>query len=110
MAKKERMSEKMYKNSPTLETDESGKKYIKKNSPTEGEKKSARVSDGTEGIPINELHQKHEKEMFDLYQNHTKQLRDVYEKQRAEIGAGGGNPAGATGGEMINKVENDKKE
>lgn len=44
---------KMYGSSPRIVADANGKKVIKKG-PTEAEKKSARVSDGTEGIAITE--------------------------------------------------------
>jgi len=110
MAKKERMSEKMYKNSPTLASDENGKKYIKKNEPTEAEKKSARVNDGTDGMPLHEVHARHQNDMFQLYQKHAKEFADMHMRHQVEAGgAGGANPA-ADGGELIKKVESDKKE
>lgn len=101
------MSKRMYKNSPTLESDESGKKYIKKNEPTDAEKKSAQVSDGTDGIQMHEVHAKQAKERFDLYQKHDKEFMDMYTRHQIE---GGGADPGATGGEMISKIENNKGE
>lgn len=96
---------KMYANSPTLSSDENGKKYIKKNNPTPAEKKSAQVSDGTDGIQEHEktmkdMSDRHAKERFDLYQKHESEHLDVALKVR-------GNPGGD---DMINKVEKDKKE
>lgn len=98
---------KMYAHSPTLETDENGKKYIKKNSPTPAEKKSAQVSDGTDGLMADQI-RNNEKEKFALYQKHINEYMDMHTKHMLTM-AGGANP-GATGGEMIEKVEKDKGE
>ena len=102
-------ADKMYANSPTLETDDAGKKYIKKNSPTKAEKKSAQVSDGTDGLQADQIKQKHSGEMFEMMQRHQKDYMETHTRHMLEAAKGGGNPA--DGGEgLINKVESGKKE
>lgn len=104
---KEPKYKKMYANSPTLETDSEGKKYIKKNNPTPAEKKSGQVSDGTDGLMAEQI-RNNEKEKFSMYQKHVNEYMDMHTKHMLSM-AQGVNPA-ATGGEMIDKVEKDKKE
>lgn len=99
---KESMSDKMYKNSPTLETDDSGKKYIKKNEPTADQKESARVSDGTDGL----VHERHTKELSDMYDRHMSERKDMVKRHMTEMKKlGPANPAGS-GEAEIQRIEN----
>lgn len=120
MAKKS-MSEKLYKDSPEMKRDdESGKMSVKKKEkgePTEAEKESARVSDGTAGMPVHERHgmeradmiKRHEAEhkalgdaeRADVHARHSKEYSDMlkrHDKDYASTGSGGGK-------EKIKKVE-----
>jgi len=95
--------EKMYKDSPTLASDEDGKKYIKK-SPTEAEKKTARVSDGTEGMAINEhgpMYERHMKEISDMSDRHLAERKDTTKRHMKEMKKA----APENGEDMIDKVE-----
>lgn len=115
--------EKMYANSPTLETDKDGKKYIKKNMPTEAEKKTSEQSAGIDGIQKHEsgmpmevrhsmergaMHTRHETEHMmhkgdkkEMHGRHEKEMKDMHGRHEKE----------ATGGEgLIKKVESGKKE
>lgn len=102
-------SEKMYANSPKLERNEEGKMGI-----TRAEKKSAEVNSGTDGVQENDveatdLHQRHAKERLELYHKHEKEHLDMTHKSiksRAEKAP----EEGASGEELINKVEKDKGE
>lgn len=81
-------SEKMYKDSPRIEDDESGKKVIKKG-PSKKEKESAEVNAGTSGMPEHEkaaleLSQKHEKERLELHHKHEKEHHAVSSKHMRE--------------------------
>ena len=102
---RERMSERMYKNGPTLESREDGTKYIKKNKPTEAQKKSAQVNDGTDGILSSQIKQ-HQAERDDMMHKHYKEFVDMHSRHLDEMAKNAGN----TGGEMINKVENNQGE
>lgn len=113
--------EKMYANSPKLETDEDGKKYIKKG-PTEAEKKSAEVNDGTDGMQKHEgmpmenrhamerrdMHNRHETEHSmqkgdkkEMHGRHEKDMKEMHKKHEGESKGGE---------EIIKKVEETKKE
>jgi len=73
-------SDRMYKNSPKIVADESGKKKIQKG-PTAAEKESARVSDGTAGIPI---HERHMSEVGDMYKRHQTEYGDMVKRHVKE--------------------------
>lgn len=117
---------KMYKDSPKLERDdESGKMEAKKPDHKEEEKK-----DGTEGedrggmkdgVPAHArhviermgMHHKHENEHHthdhgkhgdkkEMHGRHQKEMSEMHKRHEKE--------AGKTGGDMIEKVESDKKE
>ena len=76
-----------YKDSPTLKRGEDGTvKATKK--PTEAEKATSEDAAGTSGIPVHELHQKHEKERFDLFQKHSKEYMDMHSRHMIETGGG----------------------
>lgn len=84
MEKKESRHSKMYKDSPRIESDDSGKKVIKKGS-NEAEKKSAEVNAGTEGVvkdddAVMKLHQKHAKERMDMHHKHEKEHLSLMHK------------------------------
>lgn len=99
--------EKMYKNSPKIDTDESGKKYIKKG-PSEAEEKSARTSDGTEGVKMDEhgpMYERHMKETSDMHDRHLDERKDMVKRHMKEM-----KKATPDGEEMIEKVEGNKKE
>lgn len=82
---------KMYKDSPRITADESGKKVVKKG-PSETEKKSAEAASGTEGVvapasgtdgiaaPASELAHKHAKESLELYHKHIGEHLDLAQK------------------------------
>lgn len=77
-------SDKMYANSPKIETDADGKKVV-----TKGDKKAERTDDGTEGMPIHEkaaleMSQKHEKERLDLHHKHEKEHHALTSKHMKE--------------------------
>lgn len=94
-------AEKMYDKTPELKRDdESGKVGVKKS-----EAKSARVSDGTEGIPIHarhamerrDVHHRHETEHMmhdhgsggskaELHARHLKEMGDMLKRHEKEIG------------------------
>ncbi len=120
MAEKEPKHVKMYKNSPTLETDGDGKKYIKKG-PTEAEKKTSEQSSGTDGIeqhegmPIDvrhaherrDMHSRHETEHMmtkgekaEMHSRHQSDMKALHKKHEKE---------GSTGGKEIARVKNDEK-
>lgn len=92
MAEKPAKKVDRYKDSPTLKRDESdGKmKVTKKPSPTPAEKASGEDAAGTAGMPIHEVHAKHEKERFDLYQRQQKEFADMHQRHLVETG--GANP------------------
>lgn len=109
------MSKKMYKNSPKVTRDEeSGKVVVKKDSPTEDEKKSAEVNAGTDGIAAHEGHLKdmldrHQAEMKSMADGHMDQLKKFHEKYLAkEEGSEGEDKA--NGKKEIKKVEKEGKE
>ncbi len=71
-----RRGDKMYKDSPTVGTNEDGKKVVKKG-PSEAEKKTEKTDAGTEGMPEHDkkslaMHHKHAQERMDLHQKHEK--------------------------------------
>lgn len=96
---------KMYANSPKIESDDTGKKVVTKG-PSEAEKKTARVSDGTEGIvkenPL-EMYRAQAKERFDMHQKHEKEFMDLGLKYAPA-------DSGDTGADKIDKIENKEKE
>lgn len=80
---------KMYAGSPRIESDESGKKVIRKG-PTDAEKASAEANSGTDSIAgtetqLVELTQKHAKERLELYQRHERDYLDTTHKISKEI-------------------------
>jgi len=120
---KEPKHKKMYGNPPKLEKDENGRPYIKK---PEKEKKIARTSDGTEGMPIHEgmpmaarhamerrdMHSRHEVEHMmhdhankgdksEMHARHEKEMKDMHKRHEKEA---------STGGEMIDKIQKNKGE
>ncbi len=96
--------EKMYANSPTLETDENGKKYIKKNSPNEAEKKSAEVNDGTDGMKVH--YERQLKELSDMSDRHLAERKDMTKRHMSEMKKS--TPA-ETGADEIDRIEKDEK-
>ena len=73
-------SDKMYKDSPRIETDADGKKVM-----TRGKKEAARTDDGTEGMTLHEshameMHHKHAKERLELHQKHEKEHHELHAK------------------------------
>lgn len=105
--------EKMYANSPTLETDENGKKYIKKG-PSEAEKETARTSDGTQGTPITEqgsMYERHMEEVSDMHDRHLTERKDMVKRHMKEMKKSMPEESeGSTGKEMVKKVEKNKAE
>lgn len=108
--------EKMYANSPTLEKGEDGKPYVKKNKPTEAEKKTAEVDSGTAGMQMHDathalergmMHHRHEMEHTaqdmkggdkkEMHARHIKEIADMHKRHEK-------------GGKIIEKVEDNKKE
>lgn len=88
MEKKRPKHEKMYANSPTLETDENGKKYIKKNSPNEAEKKTSEQSSGTDGMAITEhgpMYDRHMNEVSDMHDRHLAERKDMTRRHMKEM-------------------------
>lgn len=71
--------QKMYKNSPTLETDETGKKYIKKNTPqeTEGEKDDM--------APDSVMYNRHIGEVSDMHDRHLTERKDMVKRHMDEM-------------------------
>lgn len=105
---KEPMSKRLYKNSPKLESDENGKKVIRKPAPSEDSKTAARTNDGTEGEPV---HESHDKAVMDLHATHMKERLALHHKhEKAHLELMQKSAKGADGEEMINKVENNEKE
>lgn len=76
---------KMYAGSPRIESDDAGKKVIKKG-PSEGEKKTSEAGSGTDGVPAHEVHIKHEKERHDLYLKQSKDFMDMHARHLSEMG------------------------
>ena len=81
-------SDKMYKDSPKIESDGEGKKKVVKGESAEG-KKAERTDDGTEGVAIHEkaameMHQKHSKERLDLHHKHEKEHHELNAKHMKE--------------------------
>lgn len=99
-----------YKDSPTMERDdESGKMAVKKKSPTEAEKDSARVNSGTAGIQehdeaIMKLHNKHAKERMEMHHKHEKEHLSLMQKAMPAAAAGEDKGSG-DGEDKIEKVE-----
>lgn len=121
MAEKEPKHVKMYKNSPTLEKKEDGTPYIKKNNPTETEKKTGKVDSGTagmqehEGMPIDvrhaherrDMHSRHETEHMmtkgdkkEMHTRHVEDMKSMHKKHEKET---------STGGKEISRIKNDEK-
>ncbi len=100
---------KMYKDSPTLATDESGKKYIKKG-PTEAEKKASEVNAGTDGIPVTEhgpMYERHIKEVSDMQDRHLAERKDITKRHMKEMQKM--KPAEeSTGKEEIERIKGDE--
>lgn len=76
MEKKPARHEKMYANSPKLERNEEGHMGISK-----GEKKSAEVNSGTDGVPehdgkLMEMMGKHSMERLDMHHKHEKEIME----------------------------------
>lgn len=108
MDKKIPRHEKMYKDSPKLATDESGKKYIKKG-PTEAEKKTARTEDGTEGMAEQgPMYERHMKETSDMHDRHLAERKDMVKRQMKEMKKA--MPEDQTGEGKIDKVKETKAE
>lgn len=102
---------KMYANSPTLETDSDGKKYIKKNSPNEAEKKTSEVNSGTDGMQQTEhgpMYDRHMKETSDMHDRHLEERKDMVKRQMKEMKKMAPEE-GESGKKEINKIEADKK-
>ena len=113
--------DKMYGNSPRLEKGEDGKPKIVK--PTKAQVDSARVSDGTAGMPLDDskgipstlrhaierkqMVDRHETEHMvldhtgaakdDVYKRHMKERQDMEKRHKKEFPS--------TGGEQISKIE-----
>lgn len=82
MADKEPKHKKMYANSPRIESDENGKKVIRRDAP---ESKAAQTEKVAEGVDVRqknmvELMQKQAAERFDLYQKHEKAHMELAQK------------------------------
>lgn len=99
---------KMYANSPTLETDESGKKYIKKNSPNAAEKKTSEVNSGTDGMQITEqgpMYERHMKEISDMSDRHLAERKDITKRHMSEMKKNTPSDEVDTGEEQIKKIK-----
>lgn len=115
MEKKTPKHEKFYKNSPKLESDENGKKYIKKGGPSEAEKETARTSDGTQGTPVTEqgpMYERHMEEVSDMHDRHLTERKDMVKRHMKEMKKSMPEESeeGAKGKKMISKVEKNKAE
>lgn len=83
--KKEPKHKRMYAGSPRIESDENGKKVIKKG-PTEAEKKTAEVEGGTDALTrepsgaMMEATHRHAKEMLELSHKHAKEYVEMAQK------------------------------
>lgn len=115
MEKKIPKHEKMYANSPKLEKGEDGKPYIKKNNPTEAEKKTAEVDSGTDGMPIDvrhaherrDMHSRQETEHMmtkgekaEMHSRHLGDMKALQKKHEKEA---------STGGKEISRIKSDEK-
>lgn len=101
---------KMYKDSPTIASDENGKKYIKKG-PTEAEKKTARTSDGTEGSAINEhepVYERHMKELSDMSDRHMSERKDMTKRHMKEMKSMAPSEDDEAGKEEIDRIKGEK--
>jgi len=80
-------SDKMYKDSPKIESDGEGKKTVSKKS-----KEAERTDDGTEGMPIDEMDVRHAKERLVLHHKHeidhaemeAKHVKEKLSKKKGE--------------------------
>lgn len=95
-------TEKMYGKSPKIVADENGKKVVRRGM-NDAEKKSARVSDGTEGIAI---HERQMKEIDDMHTRHAGEHKDMVKRHLKEFK--GSVPEGETGAAEIKRIEKNK--
>lgn len=102
---------KMYANSPTLETDEDGKKYIKKNSPNDAEKRSSEVNSGTDGIQKTEhgpMYERQMQELSDMNDRHLSERKDMTKRHMNEMKKATPDDEGESGEEEIKKIKEAK--
>lgn len=72
--------QKMYRNSPTLETDENGKKYIKKNTAAKDENSGATL----ESVLPPEIQQKQSKERNDMFVRQQQEFMEMHSRHLTE--------------------------
>ena len=113
-------SERLYKNSPSVERDkESGEVGIKR--PSEADKESAGLSgsplpgsDGEMPIAVEQMHDRHKREMKDTHKRHEDEIKDMHKRHLKEVAKEMGKEDAEekdekTGEGQIKKVEEDKK-
>lgn len=86
-------SDKMYKNSPTVKRDESGKVGIKRPSEADGEDMGTagdNVAGDQGSMPIDaeqveQTHDRHQTEMKDMHKRHQDETKDMHKRHAKEI-------------------------